>query len=271
MIKTNLTDKRPRRDKFSRKIKLISGGMANQTAFPGGEITVLPWDSSVDHWLIETSTSATGPARDRILYDLMGKLCVLGPCPLEEFVLGDVNTVLLVARSISEMNRIKYLTTCPACGHEEVDQITVPDELKPVGQKAIDYKGYDSVTLRESQDVVDIRPLRIKDTLSIVGRSPQSKAEVSDHLAHILAPIVNVGGSPPDRIQELLEWYNALHPADAAQIETFTDSITPHLSQELAQQCASCRHVYPHRLVLDQEFFRTGRMGTAGRALAADL
>lgn len=271
MIKTNITDRRPRSEKYRQKVKLISGGYAKPSAFPNGEITILPWDSTIDNWLSETSATATGPARDRMLYDLMAKLCILNDCPLEDFVLGDVNTVLLVSRSISELNKVQYLTICPSCGEEEVDVVEVPGELKPVGAKPTDYKGFDTVVLKQCQDTIEVRPLRIRDTLAIIGRPPEAKAQLTDHVAHIIAPIVTIGGSTADRIEELFEWYESLHPADAAQLEKFTDEITPHLSQEVAQQCGKCKHLYPHRLVLNQEFFRSGRMGTAGRALAADI
>ena len=271
MLKSNISDRRPRSEKYRRKIKLISGGYACPAAFPNGEITVLPWDSAIDHWLSETSDSAQGAARDRILYDLMAKVCLLGECKLEEFVLGDVNSILLVARSIANMNKVEYVTTCPSCGEQDVDEISVPDELKPVGAKDANYKGVDVVILDDSKDAVAVRPLRIGDSLAIVGRAPEAKKRISDMLAITLAPIVSVNDGQADRIEELVEWYNWLHPHDIKQLEDFCDANTPHLSQDVAQQCGKCHAIYPHRLVLDQNFFRSGRMGSLGRALAADL
>ncbi len=268
-IKSNITDRRPRSEKFQRKIKLISGGYACPQAFPNGEITVLPWDSATDKWLTEASQN--NQHRDRILFDLMARLCVLGPCKLEDFVLGDVNTVLLVARSISELNKIQYLATCPVCNEEEIDEIRVPEELRPIGEKKPDYGGTDSVTLDECKDVVAVRPLRIRDTLAINGRTLEAKRLIDDHLAHIIAPVVSINESTPDNVSELVDWYNALHPHDAKQLEEFHDSITPHLSQTIAQQCSRCKHTYPYHLKLDPDFFRSGRVGTAGRALAADI
>lgn len=267
-IKSNITDKRPRSEKYRRTIKLISGGYACPSAFPNGDIVVLPWDSSTDHWLTEQANANKG---DRILFDLMAKLCVLGDCPLEDFVIGDVNTILLVSRSIAEMNKIQYLAKCPECGEEELDEVLVPDELKPIGQKQPDYKGFDLVTLEDCKDVVAVRPLRIKDALAISGRAPEAKQKINDHLAHLIAPVVSINDSTPERIEELVEWYNALHPHDAAQLEKFCDVNTPHLSQELPQQCPRCKHMYPFNLRLDIDFFRSGRVGTAGRALAADI
>lgn len=270
-IKSNITDRRPRSEKFRREIQLISGGYACPAAFPGGKITILPWDSSIDQWLSDSSNEATGAARDRILYDLLAKLCILGPCKLEDFVLGDVNTVLLVARSIANLNKIEYLTKCPACGQEEIDSIVVPDELKPVGQKSANYNGFDTITLPESKDVVAVRPLRIRDTLDVIGRTPEAKAKISDSQAMQIAPIVSINDTTPERIDELMEWHGWLHPLDVTALEQFQEDNTPHLSQELTQQCGKCKAIYMHKLVIDQEFFRSGRMGTVGRALAANL
>ena len=270
-IKSNITDRRSRREKYKKEITLISGGFAKPDAFPGGKITIYPWDSTIDAWLTEAANKATGTDRDRLLYDLMVKICNLNGCKLEDFVLGDVNAVLMTARSIANQNQIQYLTVCPKCGHEEVSDVQVPEELKPIAQKAADYKGIDVVTLDDSKDVVEVRPLRVRDELAIGGRSAEERERISNHVAHIIAPIVTVNATQADRIEEMLEWYESLSPHDCKQLEDFIENHTPHLSQELPHKCEECGNLWAHRLVLDQEFFRSGRMGTAGRALAANL
>lgn len=273
-IKSNITDRRHRSEKYKREITLISGGLANPSAFPNGKITVYPWDSNIDNWLSENASTRVGPERDRLMFDLLAKLCNLNGCPLEEFCLGDVNTVLLVARSISERNKIIYVTTCPSCGAEDQGELNVPDDMVPVGQKkAAEYKGFDEVTLEDSKDVVAVRPLRIRDTLTILGREPETKKRLDDRLAHDIAPIVSINGTQPDRIEELVEWHNSLPPHDVKQLENFIEANNPHLSMSVAHQCENqlCRHVYEHKLAIDQEFFRSGRMGTPRRAVAANL
>jgi hypothetical protein len=270
-LNSNITDRRSRREKFKKEITLISGGFASPEAFPEGKITVYPWDSSIDAWLTEAANKATGTDRDRLLYDLMTKICNLNGCKLEDFVLGDVNAVLMTARSIANQNQIQYLTVCPKCGKEEIANVQVPEELKPIGQKPAGYKGTDAVTLSDSKDLVEIRPLRIRDELAIGGRAIEERNRISNHIAHIIAPVVTVNATQADRIEELLEWYEALSPHDSRQLEDFIEISMPHLSQELPHKCEECGNLWAHRLVLDQEFFRSGRMGTAGRALAANL
>jgi len=270
-LKSNITDRRHRREKFKREITLISGGFAKPDAFPGGKITVYPWDSSVEAWLTDVAIKATGPDRDRILYDLMTRICNLNGCPLDDFVVGDVNTVLMVSRSIGNMNQIQYLVICPKCGHEETCKILIPDELKPVGKKSPEYPGYDTVILDDCKDAVDIRPLRIKDELAITGRPPEQKQQISNHTAHVIGPVISVNKTQPDSILELLEWFNSLSPHDAKQLEEAIDAHTPHLSQDLIQKCDECGTVWKHRLLLDQDFFRSGRIGVSREALATDL
>jgi len=270
-IKSNVTDRRPRREKFKKEITLVSGGFVKPDAFPGGKITVYPWDSSIDAWLTDAASKATGPERERLLYDLTAKVCNLNGCPLEEFVLGDVNAVLMVSRSIANQSFIEYLSICPKCSHEEMDKIQVPEELQVVAQKAADYKGFDTITLTDSQDVVDVRPLRIRDELQIAGRTPEQRQRINNHVAHLIAPVVSINNTQPDRIEELLEWFESLSPHDAKQLEDFIEASTPHLSQDVPHKCSECGNLWAHRLVLDQEFFRSGRMGTTGRSLAANL
>ena len=272
-IKTNITDRRHRNEKFRRVVTLVSGGFANPTAFPNGQITVLPWDSNIDNWLGENATTRTGLDRDRLMFDLLARLCNLNGCPVEDFILGDVNTVLLVARSISERNKIVYATTCPSCGTEDEGELSVPEDLQVVAPKKSDYKGFDEVTLEDSQDTVSVRPLRIRDTLAILGRAPEVKKLISDHQANAVAPIVTINNTQPDRVEELVEWHNSLSPHDVKQLETFIDENTPHLNMKVLHKCdnALCRNVYEHRLAIDQEFFRAGRMGTPRRTVAANL
>jgi hypothetical protein len=272
-IKSNVTDRRHRNEKFKRVITLVSGGFANPTAFPKGEITVLPWDSNIDNWLDENASTRIGADRDRLMFDLMAKLCNLNGCPVEDFVLGDVNTVLLSSRSITERNKLIYTTTCPACGTEDQSELNVPEDLQPIAAKPADYKGYDLVTLADAKDIVAVRPLRVRDTLTILGRTPEAKKLIDDHMAHAVAPIVTINDTQPDRIEELVEWHNSLSPHDVKQLEEFVENNTPHLNMRVVHQCdnAMCKNVYDHKLVIDQEFFRSGRMGTPRRALAANI
>lgn len=270
-IKSNVTDRRSRREKYKTEITLISGGFASPDAFPGGKITVYPWDSSVDAWLTDTASKAVGTERERLLYDLMSKVCNLNGCPLEEFVLGDVNTVLMVSRSLASKAVIHYVTVCPKCSHESTEKVQVPDELKSIGQKVSGYPGTDLITLKECGDNVEIRPLRIRDELAISTRTIEERQRINNHVAHLIAPVVSVNGGQPDRIDEILEWYSALPLTDAQQLEEAIDQLTPHLSQELLHKCDDCGHVYTHRLVMDQEFFRSGRMGTPRGTVAANI
>ena len=56
-------------------IQLLSGGYACPGAFPGGQITVYPWDRDVDHWQLERSQR--GGSRRNLLYDLLPRIADL--------------------------------------------------------------------------------------------------------------------------------------------------------------------------------------------------
>lgn len=271
MIKTHITDRRPRREKFKREIKLISAGYYNQTAFPDGKLIVYPWDSTTDSWLTEAVSKATGEERDRVMFDLMAQVCNLNGCKLEDFLLGEVNSVLMTARSIQNKGKVIYVAICPRCAVATEESINVPDELEPIGAKTKDYKGTDTIVLESCRDAVEIRPLRVKDHLTVITRTPESKLRVSDNIALTLATIVSIGGSHADSIDELIEWHAALPPEDLAQLEKDIDRLTPHVSQYLPHKCEKCGNEWQQHLLLDQDFFRSGRCGSPRRALAANL
>lgn len=271
VINTKLTDRRPRREKFKRTIKLISSGYFNQTAFPNGNITVYPWDSTIDTWLTETVAKATGDDRESVLFDLMGQVCNLNGCAQGDFLLGEVNSILMTSRAIQNRGEVAYAATCPRCAAASEESISVPEELPSIGAKSADYKGTDKVILTTCQDEVEVRPLRIKDHLTVVTRTAESKSRITDHVASTIAAIVSIGGGAADSLDELVEWHRALPPEDLAQLEKFIDDMTPHLNQEIPHKCDKCGTEWNQRLVLDQDFFRSGRCGAPRRPLAANL
>jgi hypothetical protein len=129
----------PRRQQFQTKVKLLSGGFTNPTAFPNGEITVYPWDTHIDDWLSDRVKKGN---QGMVLYDLCAKLCDLNGCPLESFVIGDVNTVLLVARALRYNSVVEYEATCPACANKTIEEIRVPDEFGADRRKGRGLSGF---------------------------------------------------------------------------------------------------------------------------------
>lgn len=259
-IKSNVTDLRSRRDKFSRQIKLISGGYAAPTAFPDGLITVYPWDSTVNEWYLEQAKRASPAEQDVIQYRLIERLCHLNGCDVKNFVVGDVFSVLLVAKSILTQNTVGYRTVCPKCGYSTEDTINVPDDLGVIAQKTASYPGFDVITLPESRDVVKLRPLLIGDEISVANRPDSFRAGISTNQARLMVCIVSINDTTPDTFTELHVWLEALSPKDYTCLETQQDAITPQLDMNVPHICDKCGHSFKQALVMDAEFFRSGRL-----------
>lgn len=256
-IKTNLTNLKSRREIYKKTIRLLSGGFTDRKAFPEGKITVFPWDSNIDSWLTDRLKKAH---KNKVLWDLVERLCDLNGCSIGKFTVGDAYTVLLVSRAIRYDNVIEYRATCPACQNEDTDRINVPDDLEKCGEKPDDYKGTDTIILPDSKDAIEIRPLLVEDELAVENRTEDQRNTINDRLAHVLLPIVSIGGPDgiPDSITELLQWYNALSPKDASELERLQNEINPHLNTEITHECNKCQKRYTHTLSFDQEFFRAG-------------
>ena len=257
-IKTNLKDLTPRRDRFAKKVKLLSGGYSCPEAFPNGEITVFPWDYNIDSWLQE---GRTGKQAETLLFDLLKKVVDLNGCPLERFVAGDVLMLLMFSRSIQNDCKIEYVSICPHCANEELNEITLPDELRPVGVKAVDYKGYDEVTLPDIKDVLTIAPLTVGEEKSILTRTAESKKLATDTTARIVSAIKKINGEDVGSMVELLQWFNAIPPKDVKFVEDRVNEVTPHLDLDLPHKCDRCQSMYEWPLIVGPEFFRTGRVG----------
>lgn len=253
-IKSNLQDLAPRREKYKQVITLLSRGYSEPKAWPGGKLTVFPWDSQVDSWLLgeyRRSDNKTG-----LLHRALKKVCDLNGGQSDNFVASELEAVLLVSRAIRNSNLVEYISPCPMCRWENKSTINIPDELEKVGEKPLDYPGYDLITLKDAKDEVAIRPLLIKDERMIEDRSVEDREAVSDDLLYIILPVVSVGGGKPETRDEVLQWYLALSPDDAKFLEDKQKELSPHLNTLIPHECDKCKHAYKHKLTFDQEFFR---------------
>jgi len=254
-LKSNMTNLAPASQQYRRSVQLLSRGYSNRKAFPGGTITVFPWDSETDDWLTQRVKSGI---KETILFDLCGQLCDLNGCALNDFVAGDVTTILMVARSIARDNFLTFTTVCPQCGNSSQEKVIVPDGLERVGEKGLDYPGFDTVTLDKCKDIVKTKPLLIKDECTIANRSDDSKSRYPDRIAHIIASVISVNDTMADSVEELATWFRALHPYDASYLEEQINRNTPHLGTDFQCKCDKCGKQFTHLIQLDQEFFRSG-------------
>lgn len=244
----------PRRQTFQRKIKLFSNGFSCPSAFPNGEITIYPWDNAIDEFISERVKKGNP---DKLMFDLLKEVCNLNGCPPEQFVLSEVNLVLLISRSIRYDSIVEFSCVCPNCNAVQGEKIKVPEQLGKSGEKKDGYCGYDEIELPKCKDKVAIRPLLIRDDETISTRDDLSKHLFSNRTAYVLFPVVTINDGKPDSPTDLVTWYNALHPIDAAHLEEKENELTPHLDTNVRVQCNKCTRQFIHTLDFTRDFFRT--------------
>lgn len=254
-IVTNLKSLKPRKEAYKREVTLVSSGFYNQKAFPGGKITVYPWDNVVDDWFL---TRLRQPKKETALWEVVEKITDINNLGVkyQQMPVGDIMTILMVSRSIKHDCIIDYTATCPYCSHILKDQITVPNELAKIGEKTPDYPGYEAITLPDSKDVVVVKVMTVGDEMLIADRSPEDKATVPDSEAVVAASIISVGAGKPETIQELLTWLRALSPKDTEFISKQRALIAPQLDNSIKILCDGCGKDYEHTLELNRDFFR---------------
>jgi hypothetical protein len=254
-IKTNLKSFAPRREQFKKEITLISGGFYNRTAFPGGKVTVFPWDSHIDGWFQERLRE---PNKEYALWEAAEKVASLNGCPLRDMVMGDVWTILMVSKAIRTDCVISYKAVCPSCGKSDAAVIRVPDELQVQAKKAQDYPGVEDISLPDVGDIVTVRPLTVGDNMLILERDSEKRHQMSDNIAGILLPIKAVNGGVVESVQEILQWYNALSPKDADYLEKEQGRRHPQLDTAIPHKCDACGNKFVFELELNRDFFRVG-------------
>lgn len=261
-IKTHMTKLTPRREQFKKVIQLISNGAGNRNAWPNGQLTVYPWDSSIEDFIL--SAARKGGGRN-LLFDVLERICDLNGASLDDFYSDEVNTILLVSRSLTSDGVVGYVCECPnpACGNKTDEHIRVPDELEPVGIKSASWPGYDRIKLPVCGDWVQIRPLQIKDERILLERKSDQRSNLSDTVLRILLHIQAVSDdeatlstATPDTLEQLVTWYNALHPKDSKFLDDQERANSPHLNTAIPHKCEACGREFTRILNFDQDFFR---------------
>jgi len=267
-FQSKLKDLRPRRLQFQKRITLLSHGFTKPDSFPNGEITVFPWDTDVDDWLFERMKKGD---QHMVMYDMAAKVCDLNGCPLDNFIVGDISTVLLVSRSLRYNSVIEYDAECPHCSFKSFESIRVPDELGRIGEKSADYPGFDEITLPDCQDVVRIRPLRVRDERNISDRDEASRAMMTDHVARILTGIVTINEGTPSALEEVLRWWQAISPRDCAFLESEQKRLSPVLDSDIPHVCDRCSKKFVHTIEFSKDFFRPSLKPVQGNKVEADV
>jgi len=253
-IKSNMTNRTPRRQAFKKEVTLLSKGYSAPENWPGGKITVFPWDNEVDNWFLEAAKRQL--PRHEILFGLLEKLVDLNGAPLDLFPAEEVNTLLLVARSLGN-ETVVYNTQCPGCNRKTEETVRIPAELEKIGEKPdTGWPGYDTITLPECKDIAHVRLMLIKDERKIATRSAADRREVSDGDMRILLPILAVNDGPVESLAEIKSWYDALTPKDARHLRDEMRKLAPHLNTILPHKCEECGKEYEHPMAFDDEFFR---------------
>lgn len=264
-IVTKLKDLTPAREKYRRKIKLLSGGLVNGDNFPDGQITIYPWDNTVDDWIATKMRKGAIKGRN-ILFSVVPKIADLNGCLLDNFVSSEVLLVLMVSRSILRNDQVTYQFECPHCGDTGEATLKIPDQLEKIGAKDAGWPGYDLITLPGSQDVVKVRPVTVGEELKVLDRPESEKAKTcNDSIGRIIAGIVDVNGGKPDSPAEAITWINALPPGDLDYLIAEFDKTQPQLSTTVHHKCDSCGKDFDHSLRLDEDFFRRANLASDRR------
>lgn len=248
-IKSNLQSLAPAREKFKKEITLLSRGFSMPDKLPGGKVVVYPWDQTIDEWVIKALRKT--PV-DQISFEVVKKLINIDK--VDALPVGDVITILLVARALARDSSLHYESKCPECSHTEQVKIVIPDNLERIAEKPDNYPGWDEITLPITKDKVRIRPLLVRDEIGVLERPENSK--ISKKLMRSVAALVAVNEGVPDSVEEAIQYLDALPPADYDYYTDQMDKLTPHLGTEVKHKCDKCGHEYAHDLNLDANFFR---------------
>jgi len=252
-IRTNLTDLSPAAQRFKSDIILPSGGYSNPTAFPGGKLTVYPWDIPTSEWM---STANKGN-QVGFMVGLAARVTHLPLDVVRTLVSSELPLIMMVSRALTFVeNKITYTAVCPFCGTKQPQTtLKIPDQLEKIGEKPQGYTE-DKIILPVSKDELTVRPITAAEEEAAINREVRRPA--SDLDAVNMSAIRAVNGGTPDRIAELAQYYLALAPADIEHLVIEMANLSPGVSTGLKHECEkpTCGKIFSYNLSLMTDFFR---------------
>lgn len=251
-IKTKLTDLTPSRTTLKKEIQVLSHGYYTADKWPDGNVTVYPWDSYIDSAFLRKVETQNA---ELAIYDILPRVCTLNGMPLDDVLIGDAQTILLVARAARKACKVEVSVPLDS-GKMQAFTINIPDGLERIAEKSANYVGYDNITLPVCEDVVALRPLTIGDERAVLSRADTERAQLPDRILRVLRSIVSVGDGKPDNPEELITYWKALTPQDQSYIFDQQDLLYPHLNNTVTFVDTETKKSFKYVLDLDSKFFR---------------
>jgi len=251
MIKTNLTDLTPARERYKVQIKLPSSGYVFPSAFPDGMLTVYPWAPELDDWVAKRTESSA----KTIIQDLLPKLCDLNGCPTDKFIISEALLVWMVSRSIKSDRKVAFNTKCPKCGESSDMTICVPEDMELIGEKLADYCGFETLHLAQANDDITFSPTTVGQSRLVITR-PQEQRKHPDAVVTLAVSLRRVNNTAPDNLSEACEYVAALSPLDYEAFKTGLEKAMPGVDNNLSLSCDACGFDYKHTLNFTETFFR---------------
>lgn len=249
-LKTNLQSLVPSSERLKKQIKLLSGGYSLKPEIQDGRITVYPWDTEISEWVVGEADNNS----HNFAACVVQKLTRLPSKVMDRFVVSELLSVMLIARSLTSEGVLEYRATCPHCKQLQSLTKLAVGEMRALGEKAPDYSGTDEFSLPVSKDILKFRPLLVADLDVVATKRPSGISETG---ANTALCIVEVNGGKPDNPKELFDYYLALPPADVDFLREKVTELSPALDTVIPHVCDSkkCEKEFKWNLGLNYDFF----------------
>lgn len=216
-------------------IDLPSGGKFYPDGHPlkGGQVELKYMTAKEEDILTSTNLIQKGVVLDK----LMDSLIATKGASSEDFLLGDLNAIMVASRILGYGKEYPVSVTCAKCGTTAEHSV----DLSQLESKEITDTNL-TVTLPVSKKTITLRLLTRKiekeidkELTSLKKVGLQVEPETTTRLRHI---IVEIDGSSDKKI--IRETVDSMLVADTRALREFYRSVTPDVKFESAYTCESC-------------------------------
>jgi len=247
----------------AKEITLPSAGYPYKETLPGGKLLVNAFDWDAERLLYKDPTRSS--SKEMLRYIEVVKRVSSFPKDFDPAYLleGDLQFILLHARSLSYGEEYSFNSRCPHCRKEEEVAIIIPDGM-PVNRYPADFEGTIKYKSTEENEI-ELRFLTVKDDMECDNLSRQrlSKNAIKKdgydddyQLNRLSKHLVSVNGGKAENLQEAREWLKSISSIERSEITTFINEVAPGASYRVPIDCIECAERYYTVMPIGADFFR---------------
>lgn len=183
--------------------------------------------------------------------------------PVEDLLVGDMNSLMLYLRSTSYGDKLSIISQCPSCNFSAETSLNLSLMSAKEMQIMPDENGLfefwmPKMKINGEKVIIKFRPLRIKDEREInkiiLKEKDSKKAYTSSVTLHFEKQIVSINGVEDKAfIKKMIKKFPL---KDSSELRNFIEQVEPGIEKNVNFTCDNCGHEYVNTIDIGPSVFQ---------------